>query len=200
VHRGELEPAAAALAAVEGREQLLEYPEFRATAAAIGAAIAAGLADHAAALARVEDFDKAVREVPEVRLAFLPVVVRVAVAAGDLDAAARLFPEDPGPPIERRRLSFETATAVLDEAHGRTGVALEGYRRLAGAWEAFGLRLETGQCLLGEGRCLLASGRPGEARAALVRARDALAPLGARPLLEEVEARLAYAADSIEGS
>jgi class 3 adenylate cyclase/tetratricopeptide (TPR) repeat protein len=200
VHRGELEPAAAALAEVEEHEQLLEYPEFRATASAIGAAIALERGDPAVALARVDDFDEAVREVPEVRLTYLPVVVRIAVAAGDLDAAGRQFPEDPGPPVERRRLSFETAVAVLDEAKGRHERALGSYRRLAEAWDAFGLRLEHGRCLLGEGRCLLALGRPEDARTALERARDALAPLRARPLLAEIEDRLAYAADSIDAS
>ncbi len=121
VRRGELEPAAAALAEVEEHEQLLGYAEFRATACAIGAAIAEGCGDHAGALARVDAFEKAVREVPEVRVTFLPVIVRIVVAAGDLDAAERLIPDDPGPPIERRRLSYDTAVAVLDEARGRTG-------------------------------------------------------------------------------
>ncbi|MGZ4149979.1 MAG: hypothetical protein ACXVQJ_08065, partial [Actinomycetota bacterium] len=156
--------------------------------------------DRAEALTRVDAFDKAVREVPEVRLTFLPVVVRIAVAAGDLDAAERLVPEGPGPPIERRRLSYDTAVAVLDETRGMRERALEGYRRLGEAWEAFGLRLETGQCLFGEGRSLRGLGRAAEARDALERARAALEPLGARPLLEEIDAQIAYATDSIDAS
>ncbi len=188
VRRGETERAAEALAELTKGPELLEYPEFQATVTAIGAVVALAQGDTAAALAKVEEFDKAVADVPEVRVHFLPVLTRVAVASGDLQAAEGIVPSDPGPPVERRRLSYDTAVAVLDEARGATVRAEDRYRVVADGWEAFGFPLETGQCLMGRARCLRRLGRTDEAQAVLTRAREQLAPLGAVPLLTELDA------------
>jgi tetratricopeptide (TPR) repeat protein len=188
LRRGDAAGAADAIAEVERGAQLLEYPEFEATLSAIAADIAFANGETAAALARIEDFDKAVADVPEIRIHFLPVVVRTAIACGDLRTAELLVPPTPGPPIERRRLSYETALAVLEEARGELDGAEVRYREVAEGWEAFGFPLEAGRCALGRARCLIALGRDGEADREILRARGHLAPLKARPVLRELDA------------
>jgi hypothetical protein len=203
VRRGEVDVARAALAEVERSPDLLGFAEFQATAAAIGAVLAQEDGDDAEVLFRVRAFVEATGDIPEVRIHLLPVVVRAAVAAGHVDAAAELVPEGAAPPVERRRLSYDTACAVIAEAQGQADVAGSAYAALAEDWDAFGFPLEAGQCRLGQARCLRSVGRDREARPLLEDARTLLTPLGAAPLLAEIEGLLqrpAYAADSIDAS
>ncbi|HEX6844769.1 MAG TPA: hypothetical protein VF235_06595, partial [Actinomycetota bacterium] len=198
---GRVDEASAHLETVASEAAFSGLAEFRATIAAMGATVAE---DAVTLAAHLDDFRAATEDLPEVRVHLLPVVVRAAVAQGRADLGWALVPDDPGPPIERRRLSHATALAVLSEAEGDHGVAADAYADLSAAWEAFGFPLEVGQCLLGRARCLHALGRDDEAAAALSGARARFAALEAAPSLREADelgsVLEGYAADSIAAS
>jgi tetratricopeptide (TPR) repeat protein len=189
--RGDLDRAAALVQEVEGASQLMENTEFFATALSLRGWIAWCRGDLAEARAHLDDFAKATADAPEVRVHFLPIAARILADAGDVEAAEALLPPGPDPPVARRRLSAETARAVIAEARGDLRRAADRYAAAANGWEAFGFVLERGQCLLGRGRSLLRLGQRKEARAALRAAREVLEPLGPRSTLDEIDALLA---------
>ena len=91
---------------------------------------------------------------------FLADLVRVCVAAGELNRAAALV-GDAHPAVLRHQLSVLTARAVLAEARGELHQAAGRYAHAARGWQAYGHVLEHGQALLGLGRCRLALREPG---------------------------------------
>ena len=122
---------------------------------------------------------------------FLADLVRVCVAAGELDRAAALA-GDAQPAVLRHRLSVLTARAVLAEAQGEHHQAAARYAQAAHGWQAYGHVLEHGQALLGLGRCRLALAEPGTEQA-LTEARQLFARLQATPLLAETDRWLGQA-------
>ena len=122
---------------------------------------------------------------------FLADLVRVCVAAGELDRAAALA-GDAQPTVLRHRLSVLTGRAVLAEAQGELRHAADRYALAADGWQAYGHVLEHGQALLGLGRCRLALGEPGTERP-LTQARQLFVRLQATPLLAETDRWLGQA-------
>jgi class 3 adenylate cyclase/tetratricopeptide (TPR) repeat protein len=116
---------------------------------------------------------------------FLADLVRVCVAAGELDRAAALA-GDAQPTVLRHRLSVLAARAVLAEARGEHHQAAARYAKAADGWQAYGHLLEHGQALLGLGRCRLALRQPGTEQP-LTQARQLFARLHATPLLAETD-------------
>jgi tetratricopeptide (TPR) repeat protein len=122
---------------------------------------------------------------------FLADLVRVCVAAGELDRAAALV-GDARPAVQRHRLSVLAARAVLAEARGEFSDAATRYAEAADGWDAYGHVLEHGQALLGLGRCRLTLGETG-AEQSLAEARRLFARLQATPLLAETDRLLGQA-------
>jgi hypothetical protein len=110
---------------------------------------------------------------------------RAALACGDACLAARLS-EDLHVGAARDRHSLQTAEACLAEAANEPERAQLLYGEAAEGWRQYGHKLELGQALLGVARCRLALGLDRED--SLSGARDIFAELGARPLLDAVEA------------
>jgi class 3 adenylate cyclase/tetratricopeptide (TPR) repeat protein len=130
------------------------------------------------------------REDAEVRAGEVPALSRLAVAAGDPDLAVKLLEGLEVLPLERYRLAFMSARAVVDEARGELQAALDTYDEAAGAWARWGHFVERAYALLGSGRCLIGLGRTEEARDRLEAARTMFAQLGAGQTLAELEALL----------
>ena len=122
---------------------------------------------------------------------FLADLVRVCVAAGELNRAAALA-GDAHPAVLRHQLSVLTARAVLAEARGELHQAAGRYAHAARGWQAYGHVLEHGQALLGLGRCRLALREPGTEQT-LTEARRLFAQLKAAPLLAEADRWLGQA-------
>ena len=120
--------------------------------------------------------------------AYLPAVVRLAVALGELTLGERLSSHETTHPY--RRHAQVAASAILAEGRGETEKAAGLYADAAERWERFGVVPERAFALLGQGRCLLALGRTGEASEPLRQAREIFAGLGAKPALAETEALL----------
>jgi hypothetical protein len=123
--------------------------------------------------------------------AYLPEMVRTAVAAGDLALAERLA-TGLGPTFAYHRHALCAAGAVLAEARGRLDEAAAGHAAAAEGWRSFGVVPERAHALLGRGRCLVALGRPG-GREPLRQARQVFAGLRAQPLVAEADALLGRA-------
>jgi tetratricopeptide (TPR) repeat protein len=125
----------------------------------------------------------------EVWLPWLPTLVRLALAIGDSDLAARLVVGvEPRWPLGEHALV--TARAALAERAGELEAAVAAYAEAASRWALFGMVVEEAFALLGQGRCLAALGKP-EAEKPLLEARTLFAKLGAEPALAEVDALLA---------
>lgn len=120
-------------------------------------------------------------------------IVRLAVAAGDLDLARRLLKANPGFP-GRSETIVASGRAVLAEAEGRYDDALFGFRDAAERWAANGNVIEGGRALLGVGRCLVALGLTAEAVDPLGEARDVFVGVEAAVLVAEVDDLLAQTA------
>jgi tetratricopeptide (TPR) repeat protein len=153
----------------------------------------------AAAIARLASLDRPgtaalVGEVLEitrgggviVRAAELPHLVRLAVGAGDQALAESALEGTEGLRLERYRLSRLAAQAVLDEARGQQGRALDAYEEAARRWTEHGHVFERAHALFGAGRCLASLGRVDEARPRLAAARDAFDRLDAQPTLVQM--------------
>ena len=112
-------------------------------------------------------------------------LVRLCIAAGDVDAARRLL-ERARTFTRRHLLSVATARAALAEADGDDEGAAARFDEAAEGWADYGHVPATGGALLGAARCL---GRLGRAEAAhrRARAREVFAGLGADPLVAEVD-------------
>jgi tetratricopeptide (TPR) repeat protein len=113
------------------------------------------------------------------------------VDLGGADEATELVRSAGQPSTARHRLSLLSARAIVAEAAGDLDVASDLYRGAAVGWGEYRFGLECARVSLGAGRCLLALGRRHEAVQLLEEARRLLRPLGARPLLAEVDALLA---------
>jgi hypothetical protein len=94
----------------------------------------------------------------------------------------------------RLRVSLTSSRAIVAEARGEPERAAELFRRAAEDWAEHGFGLEEARSRLGLARCVAATGRADLGRAELERARELLEPLGARPMLQEVDSLLAAAA------
>jgi class 3 adenylate cyclase len=124
--------------------------------------------------------------------AWLPSLVRTALAIDDRDAAERLASMlEPTYPYAQH--SHVAVLAALEEAAGNLEAASDGYSDAAARWEGFGVVPEQAFALLGQGRCLLGVFRPVEAVEVLRRARDIFDRLGAVPERTEIDALLAHA-------
>jgi hypothetical protein len=120
---------------------------------------------------------------------WLPGLVRVALAVGDPDLAARLVGGvEPRWPIGDH--SLVTARAALAEQSGENEAAANVYAEAASRWALFGVAAEEAFALLGQGRCLAALGRP-EAETPLLEAHRLFSSLKAEPALAETNALLA---------
>jgi class 3 adenylate cyclase/tetratricopeptide (TPR) repeat protein len=140
-----------------------------------------------AQLAEIEAYPAARNS--ETYVVWLPVLVRVALAAGDPDLAARLVAGvEPRWPLSEHALV--TARAALAEQSGETAAAASGYAEAASRWALFGLVAEEAFALLGRGRCLVALGKA-EAETPLREALRLFTSLGADPPRVETEALLA---------
>jgi class 3 adenylate cyclase/tetratricopeptide (TPR) repeat protein len=163
-------------------------PVLQAALAAALTRLAAG--DQPGTSALVREVLEMTRGDAEVRAGELPALSRLAVAAGDPDLAVNLLEGVEDLPLERYRLAFMSAQAVLDEARGDLQAALETYDEAAGAWARWGHFVERAYALFGSGRCLIGLGRTEEARDRLGAARTMFARLGAEQTLAELEALL----------
>jgi tetratricopeptide (TPR) repeat protein len=121
-----------------------------------------------------------------VRAGELPHLVRLSVAAGDLELAERALEGTDTLGLERYRLALLSARAALTEARQQPEGALAMYEDAAGAWARWGHVLEGAHALFGAGRCLAGLGRLEEARKRFEAAAAAFARLGAEPALAEV--------------
>ncbi len=187
LRRGEYHAAGRAVEELLPPAREVGYGEFLAPALMIAAEVALATGDRPLALAFVREFEEAAEANPEFWRLFLPVAVRVLAAAGEAEEASRILAARLDPSSRRLRLSMLTSRAVVEEARGELEAAASDYAEVAGRWAEYGFGLEEARTRTGLARCLLALGRRDEARAELSRARELLEPLGARPMLEEVE-------------
>jgi hypothetical protein len=141
-------------------------------------------------LARLDKFRTSTAAQPTYRAGFLPLAVRLLARAGEQERAAGLLDVDGSAAgsSRRLRLSVDTAVASFEERWGDPAVALELLGAVAKGWEAYGFPLETALCRVGAARCLVRLGRSEEATAPLSQARASFEALGARPLLDDLEA------------
>jgi class 3 adenylate cyclase/tetratricopeptide (TPR) repeat protein len=191
LRRGDVDAADRTLAELLPSAREIGYAEFLAPALILSAEVALARADRDGAREALRDFEGATTTAPEYRRLFLPVAVRILIAVGDLRGAADIV-ERAGEATSRRlRLSLASAHAVLAEARGELEDARARYADLAGRWARYGFALEEARARFGLGRALVALDREDEARVELERARELAADLGARPLLEEIDAALA---------
>jgi class 3 adenylate cyclase/tetratricopeptide (TPR) repeat protein len=191
LRRGQLHEAGQTVEELLPRAREIGYAEFLAPALMIAAEVALATGDPALAVSYLREFEAATANQPEYRRLFLPVAVRVLVGAGAVDEAEALLRQSFDPNSRRLRLSMLTSRAVVEQARGDAEAAAADYREAAGGWASYGFVLEEARTRAGLATCLLALGRGTEAGSELVRARELLEALGARPMLEEVEALLA---------
>jgi hypothetical protein len=129
----------------------------------------------------------------EIYAGCLSELVRVGLAAGDPNLAARLVAGvKPVWPAGEHALA--SARASLAEEAGETEAAAAGYADAARRWGAFGVVAEQAFALLGQGRCLARLGR--RAEEPLEQARAIFGRLGAEPWLRECDALMAQVAGS----
>ncbi len=148
-----------------------------------------GQTDRAAALLTETEATPGVREALNYA-AYLPAMVRTALALGESELAERLVGGlEPRHPYAEHALV--AANAALAEHRGDIREAASGYAEAADRWKAFGVVPERGFALLGGGRCLLGLGRPAEAGDALRAAREIFDGLDAAPMRSETDALLA---------
>jgi class 3 adenylate cyclase/tetratricopeptide (TPR) repeat protein len=150
--------------------------------------------DVAGALALVEEADELMREFLGYRSWLLDWAAGVCLAGGAADLLRSLI-EQGIEHMTRDANSMVSACAVLAEADGDHGTALERYVDAAARWGAFPSVLEHGHALVGAGRSLLALGRPHEAAERLRDARVRYASLQAAPLVAETDGMLARATE-----
>jgi hypothetical protein len=108
----------------------------------------------------VREFAFVTADHPVFRTLFVPIAVRILVAAGALEEAVALAEDDAEVTSPRGELSVETARAIVAEARGELADAARRYADLADRWRSYGFSLEEGHSLLGAGRCLIDVGRP----------------------------------------
>jgi class 3 adenylate cyclase/tetratricopeptide (TPR) repeat protein len=120
--------------------------------------------------------------------AYLPRLVRTALAAGDSAFAGRLAEGlEAITPLHEHALHM--ANAELAEGREEFDEATTLYAEAAQRWERFGVVPEHAHALFGQGRCLLALGDP-EAEGRLREARGLFSQLDARLYLTEIDSWL----------
>jgi class 3 adenylate cyclase/tetratricopeptide (TPR) repeat protein len=139
---------------------------------------ARGLLEEACATAP-SDFDVSLFQV-------LPEAVRTALCCADAQLAERLR-RFVGGALPCVRNALASIDALLAEAHGEHGEAVDRFRDAAACWHDFGVPYEEAQALLGQGRCLVVPGRAPEAAPVLEQAREIFERLGAKPALAETD-------------
>jgi tetratricopeptide (TPR) repeat protein len=189
--RGQTAEAESLMSDFLPRARAIQDPQVLAPALVIAALIEEARAESAAAVSLIEEFEESTREEARFRNINLPDALRVAIWAGALDVAERLFEGARGG-AARDRLAVLTGRAVLAEVRGELAGAADLFAEAAAAWEEYGHALEHGRSLLGLGRCRLALGQA-EANNILSAAREVFARLGAGPLLGEADGQLAEA-------
>jgi tetratricopeptide (TPR) repeat protein len=121
-------------------------------------------------------------------VAYLPELVRGALAVGDQELAAGLIVGvERGIPLYDHALC--ACRAQLAESEGNHAEAAAGYDEAAERWRTFERVTELAYALLGQGRCLAALGDPA-AEAPLREARELFASMGYKPALAEAHALL----------
>jgi hypothetical protein len=165
------------------RARELDEPQYLGGLLALAAIAWAAVGEARAAAPLLSELE----QIPNVRhtmdyLRSLPDLVRVAIAAGELDLASRLA-DGLGSVYQLDQHAAVTARALLAEQHGEHAEAAALFTDAADRWEQFEVPWEQAQALLAQGRCLLALGRSTEAREPLHAARDVFASLGANPVL-----------------
>jgi class 3 adenylate cyclase/tetratricopeptide (TPR) repeat protein len=188
--RGELSAARALTEGVLPTAREIADLQVLVPALAVAALAGQATGNHPAALELAGEYEAAVRARPGQAgwywgWWFLADLVRICVAAGELDRAAALA-GDAQPALLRHRLSVLTVGAVLAEARGEAHQAAALYAKAAHGWQAYGHVLEHAQALLGLGRCRLALAGPGTEQA-LTEARQLFVRLQATPLLAETD-------------
>jgi class 3 adenylate cyclase/tetratricopeptide (TPR) repeat protein len=191
-HRGDLVDAADRVELLLGtaRENAEIYPLAGAFSVAAHIRLGVGEPESAAALLAEVEQVSTVRATP-FYAAYLPQMVRTAVACGDVELAARLA-DDVEPVFPLREHGLHAARAVLAEARGEVTEPAPLYAEAAERWERFGSLPERGHALLGQGRCLLAR-HDRQAAAPLREAREIFTRLGARALTAHIDTQLAQA-------
>jgi len=169
------------------RARELDEPQYLGGLLALAAIARAAVGEARAAAPLLTELE----QIPNVRhtldyLRSLPDLVRVAIAAGELDIGARLA-DGLGSVYQLDQHVAVTARALLAEQHGEHAEAAALFIDAAARWEQFEVPWEQAQALLAQGRCLLALGRSTEAGESLHAAGEVFASLGANPVLIDAE-------------
>jgi class 3 adenylate cyclase/tetratricopeptide (TPR) repeat protein len=187
--RGKLQQARSLSARFLPAAREVADPQVLVSALAVAALIEAGHHDLVRAAQLVLELEEVTRGRPGwYRAHYLPDVIEISVAAGDVSLPERLIKDLPVH-AARHKLSLLTVDAILKEARGDLETASRGYAEAAERWGTFGSVPARGRALLGAGRCSQRLGKP-DAAALLEEARDAFEGLGARPWKAEAEAWL----------
>ena len=133
--------------------------------------------DDAHALEHVREFEQATRDGPtEYRELHSPEVLRVCLAAGEVELAAKVLGDRPVF-VTRTQVAVLTGKALLAEARGGQDEAAALFHEAASTWESYGAPFERAHALAGLARCLAALGRPREADEARRQAADLFSAL-----------------------
>jgi class 3 adenylate cyclase/tetratricopeptide (TPR) repeat protein len=187
LRRGDLARARELMPETMERARAIGYAEYVAPVLMLAAELATIGGDADAAVALTDEFLGVSEGQPDLRRAFLPLAVRVLVAAGQIARASALVDADTHPATKRQKASVLTAHAVLAEATGDDDAAAARYAEAVASWTEYDFPLERGRCGLGAGRALLRLGRADEGVARLRDARAVLERLGASALAAEVD-------------
>jgi tetratricopeptide (TPR) repeat protein len=159
----------------------------------IAACLEWALGHESEAVGLIEEVRQVIENEPTWLVRGVQDVVRILVAVGAVDEAQDLSAGRTAN-MALEQTSLLTAKAILAQARGHPEAALALYTSCTAQWHEYGCALEEGQGLLGAGRCLLELRRTDDAAASALGARAVFEKLGARPLIEAVDAVLAQAA------
>jgi len=192
VNRGEVAQAAAVIEDLLPLGRRIGDLQALAPALTVGALVEIALENRSRAAELVAEIENATRNNAVWRGRVAADFVRVCVRTGDLRLAESMLASS-DTRGQHRHNTILSARAALAEATGEheRGAAL--YAKAAQLWAEYGHALEQGHGLFGAGRCYVAVGRHHDAVPKLEEAHAIFVRLGARPLLEAVEAQLAYA-------
>jgi class 3 adenylate cyclase/tetratricopeptide (TPR) repeat protein len=187
LRRGDADAAGREVEELLPQAREIGYGEFLAPALMIAAEVALATGDRPRCRELVGEFEDRAKANPEYWRVFLPVAARLLVSLGEVDDARSLLAATGDAGSRRQRLSVLSSRAVVEEVVGAIAAAADRYREAADGWATYGFGLEEASTRTGLARCLLALDREAEARSELGRARALLEPLGARPMLDEIE-------------
>ena len=94
----------------------------------------------------------------------LPMLVRTAIAAGDVDLASAILGHSEPQPLPMPECWVAAANAAILQARGELEIARDAYRNAIRRCEVLELRPDLAYVLLGHGQTLLALGSPEDAR------------------------------------